>query len=555
MRAEEIVMRIPSQWKKLFLVVPFLLAVFLLTAAPTSQMRATDSNTALFLPAVDYPSGGQFATSVAVADLNGDGKVDVVVANANSNTVGVLLGNGNGTFQPATTYGSGGIFPISAAVADVNGDGKPDVVVANAGVIGCGVGVLLGNGDGTFQTPLVYCSGGLFADSVAVADVNGDGNPDLLVANLCADQTSDCSGSGESGVGVMLGNGDGTFQSAVTYSSGGSFIQSIAVADVDGDGRPDLMVANLCPLLQAARCPGTTLNGTAGVLLNNGNGTFGPVVAHNSGGFQTFSIAVADVNSDGNPDLVVVSSCISSTNCGTGVAGVLLGNGGGGFGRAVTYRSASSVPFSGTVADVNGDHKPDLLMASGGSVDALLGNGDGTFQAAVSYATGGIGSGSVTGAPSIVAADVNGDTTPDVLVATCADSSCDGSVGVLLNNSAPLDTTPPTITLSSTPKALWPVDGKMVPVAISGTITDTGSGVNPNSAAYAVQDEYARVQPKGAITLGAGGNYSFTVFLQASRLGTDLDGRRYTIAVGAKDNAGNAASKSVAVIVPHDQGH
>lgn len=198
-------MRIHSQWKKLFLVVPFLLAVFLLTTAPTSQMRATDSNTALFLPAVDYPSGGQFATSVAVADLNGDGKVDVVVANANSNTVGVLLGNGNGTFQPATTYGSGGIFPISAAVADVNGDGKPDVVVANAGVIGCGVGVLLGNGDGTFQTPLVYCSGGLFADSVAVADVNGDGNPDLLVANLCADQTSDCSGSGESGVGVMLG--------------------------------------------------------------------------------------------------------------------------------------------------------------------------------------------------------------------------------------------------------------------------------------------------------------------------------------------------------------
>jgi hypothetical protein len=67
-----------------------------------------------------------------------------------------------------------------------------------------------------------------------------------------------------------------------------------------------------------------------------------------------------------------------------------------------------------------------------------------------------------------------------------------------------------------------------------------------------VQDEYGRVQPKGAITLGAGGNYSFTVFLQASRLGSDLDGRRYTIAVGAKDNAGNAASKSIAVIVPHD---
>jgi hypothetical protein len=95
----------------------------------------------------------------------------------------------------------------------------------------------------------------------------------------------------------------------------------------------------------------------------------------------------------------------------------------------------------------------------------------------------------------------------------------------------------------------------MVPVTISGTITDVGSGVNPNSAAYTVKDEYGEVQPKGAITLGAGGSYSFAVLLQASRSGTDLDGRRYTVTVHARDNAGNAASKSAAVIVPHDQGH
>jgi hypothetical protein len=95
----------------------------------------------------------------------------------------------------------------------------------------------------------------------------------------------------------------------------------------------------------------------------------------------------------------------------------------------------------------------------------------------------------------------------------------------------------------------------MVPVTILGTITDTDSGVNANSAAYAVKDEYGEIQPKGAITLGPGGTYSFNVLLQASRLGTDLDGRRYTVTVRAKDNAGNAASKSAAVIVPHDQRH
>src|ERR1019366_4709092 len=137
--------------------------------------------------------------SVAVADVNGDGKPDVVVGNCGDSTVGVLLGNGDGTFQPAVTYFtyfSGCWNPTAVAVADLNGDGKPDLVM------GCGsiaaVGVMLGNGDGTFQPAVTYDSGGRDPWSVAVADVNGDGNPDLLVANYA-------SGT----VGVLLGNGDG----------------------------------------------------------------------------------------------------------------------------------------------------------------------------------------------------------------------------------------------------------------------------------------------------------------------------------------------------------
>ena len=122
-------MRIYSQWKKLFLVVPFLLAVFLLAAVPTSQLRATGS-ALLFLPVVAYDSGEDGADSLAVADVDLDGKLDVVVANFSS--VGVLLGNGDGTLQHTVTYSARGSFAASVAVADVNGDGKPDLAVANS---------------------------------------------------------------------------------------------------------------------------------------------------------------------------------------------------------------------------------------------------------------------------------------------------------------------------------------------------------------------------------------------------------------------------------------
>jgi hypothetical protein len=506
------------------------------TVVPTPQ----DASPPLFLPAVTYNSGGEGPISVAVADVNRDGTADLVVANVcadsscTGGSVGVLLGNGDGTFQPATTYDSGGFYAFSVAVADVNGDGKPDLVVTN--FYSNTVGVLLGNGDGTFQPVVTYGTagaGGSNPYSVAVADVNGDGKPDLVVVNyVMANFLSKT-------VAVLLGNGDGTFQPAVAYGSGGVIPVSVAIADVNGDGKPDLLVANFWASFQ-------NLNGTVGVLLGNGDGTFQPPVAYASGGTggSGGSVAVADVNGDGKLDLLVA-------NEGNGSVGVLLGNGDGTFQPVVTYGSGGSGANSVAVADVNGDGKPDLLVATSLSttVGLLLGNGDGTFQSAVTY-----GSGGFNRASSVAVADVNGDARPDLLVGTCANFSCSiGAVGVLLNNTA--DKTPPVITLSATPKVLWPPSDKMVPVTVSGAITDTGSGVNANSAAYAVKDEYGEVQPHGAITLRAGGAYSFTILLQASRLGTDLDGRRYTVTVQAKDNAGNGGSKTSVVTVPHDHGN
>jgi hypothetical protein len=189
----------------------------------TINSRATIPNSSLsFLPAVTYNSGGSTPVSIAVADLNGDSNIDLVVANQDSSTVAVLLGNGDGTFQTAESYSSGGIFTESVAVADVNGDGKPDLLVAIncTSSVDCSglVAVLLGNGDGTFHPAVAYSSGGQSAESVAVADVNGDGKPDLLVANICASLGSCTIGT----VDVLLGFGDGTFLPAVGYSSGDS---------------------------------------------------------------------------------------------------------------------------------------------------------------------------------------------------------------------------------------------------------------------------------------------------------------------------------------------
>jgi len=327
--------------------------------------------------------------------VNGDGKPDLVVANycaSASNcvsygpgSVGVLLGNGDGTFQTAVAYGSGGFDAFSVAVADVNGDGKPDLVAANRCVsasscvnYGDGiVGVLLGNGDGTFQMAVAYDSGGYVgyggATALAVADLSGDGKLDVIVAQ-CPYPSEGCIDQGE--VGVLLNNGDGTFQTAVNYNSGADFPDSIAVADVNGDDKLDVLVAN------AGTGTHGQGDGAVGVLLGNGDGTLQTAVIYDTGGGGDPSVAVADVNGDGKPDLVVIDSPNTGGPCSnlSSAAGVLLGNGDGTFQTAVLYCSGGYSDDSVAVADVNGDGEPDLVVANGcgvsgcetGSVGVLI---------------------------------------------------------------------------------------------------------------------------------------------------------------------------------------
>ena len=320
-----------------------------------------------FTPTV-YASGGLYADAVAVMDLNGDGFPDLVVGNCGSNSnvncvstsnsgnVAVLLNNGDGTFKAAVTYALGGYGATSVTLADVNGDGKVDLIAAGGCAGGGCANVLLGNGDGTFNTTVAtYNSSGISALSVAVADVNRDGHPDVVVANQCSDDT--CTSSD---VAVLLNNGSGIFAAAAPYDSGGLFSDSVAIGDVNRDGKPDIIVAN-------SSASSTVDDGNVGVLLGNGDGTFKTAVAYLSGAFGAASVAVSDVNGDGILDLVVAncsgtaSSCVGAL---PGDVGVLLGKGDGTFQTAVTYAPGGKTPFAVAVGDVNGDGRPDILVAS-----------------------------------------------------------------------------------------------------------------------------------------------------------------------------------------------
>jgi hypothetical protein len=432
-----------------------------------------DSGTPLFLPAVAYNSGGSDAESVAVRDLNGDGKPDLLVGNDSVScgpycvigTVQVLFGVGDGTFRAGGSYGTPG-EGAHVAIADVNGDGKLDMLAAGCDFT-CSTGVVTvrtGNGDGTFPSgPYVFGTGGTFPSSLAVADVNGDGKRDLVVANCGAG----CSDGGT--VGVLLGNGDGTFQTAVTYGTGGVGADSVKIADVNGDGKLDVLVANICGNTTCS------LPGTVGVMLGNGDGTFQTAVAYGSGGYYARSVAVADVNGDGKLDVLVANSCGNTTCSLTGTVGVMLGNGDGTFQSVVPYSVGQFSLAAIAVVDVNRDGKRDLVV-TGDSVLVLLGNGDGTFQAPVAYGTGGVG------ARSVAVADVNGDGRPDVIVANACfptNPSCSfGSVGVLLNDTGPHSPTTTSLVSNVNPAAINQL------VIYTATVTNQSGGPRTGTVAF-----------------------------------------------------------------------
>ena len=324
------------------------------------------------------PATGAQPGSIALADFNGDGILDMAVANAGANTLTILLGKGDGTFTATASSPQTGIDPSFVTVGDFNEDGKADLAVAN--LSSNNVTILLGNGDGTFTAAASSPETGSQPQSMAVGDFNGDGILDLAVLN-----------AGINTVTVLLGNGDGTFTASPLSSQTGGQPRSLVSGDFNGDGSLDLAVTN-----GAAN--------TVTILLGNGDGSFTAAPSPAAGTYP-YAAAVGDFNLDGKLDLAVASVT-------GGTVTILLGNGDGTFTAAMASPSVGSTPVSVSVADLNRDGNPDLVVANGnnGTVTILLGNGDGTFRSPSKQSAG-------TDPFSIVVGDLNGDGIQDLAVA------------------------------------------------------------------------------------------------------------------------------------------
>jgi hypothetical protein len=300
----------------------------------TNQVSILLSNGAGgFINSAVLPTGsGPY--QLAAGDFNGDGHLDLAVANLNSNTLEVFLGTGTGTFMPPQSFTLPG-SPLGIAVGDYNGDGKPDIAVS---IYPSGnVALLLGNGDGTFHpAPGSPFAGGAGSYSAAAGDFNGDGHLDFVKANYP-----------NSNVSVLLGDGHGGLmlspQSPIGYA-GASQTLSVAVGDFNGDGHPDLAVANYG-------------SNTVSILLNSGTGVFtqapgSPIVT----AVNPYQVAAADFNGDGKLDLAV-----ANYNGNNGYLTFLRGNGDGTFTVTQNLNVGQGIT-SVTVGDFNGDGAPDVAV-------------------------------------------------------------------------------------------------------------------------------------------------------------------------------------------------
>jgi uncharacterized protein (TIGR03437 family) len=482
-----------------------------------------------FAPAAIY-AAQKAPLWITTGDFNGDGKLDLAVANGGSESIDISLGNGDGTFQASVPYAAGVSCVINYLVTgDFNNDGKQDLLVGC--LAGTTLAVLPGKGDGTFgaailtQLPLTMVTGDVVDGGTvqsAVADFDQDGNLDIA---MLLGTLTDKNLSGEAAY-LLRGLGNGTFQAPQPIAAlAGMEAVSFATADFNGDGKPDLAALVLHTKPDSANLV---------IALGQGDGTF-----RVSGSYPSqvvFNLTVGDVNGDGVPDLVLSGGTFESDNTNvTAEAAVYTGNGDGTFQLKGSYASApGSIIFDLCLADVRGTGKPDIaaLLYSGivnndlGSANAsvvlMAGNGDGTFQNPVTLMP-------FDGAASfsIVSGDFNGDGRPDLAFPTIPDSALATLPDVDLDN-LPTDL----------PPALEGFPDSSTEVLLNTTPPSTFS--DANAAGF----QRGTMAQDSIIAAFGGGLASTTA--QTGALGTMLGG----VTVTVQDSAGTSRLADLFYVSP-----